>query len=295
MPEYGQLGGTAEEMRSATAIAKVGWLMRNLGHIAKDGEGPSAQGSYAYMPTEQIVERTEPLMAAIGLVAVPYRVLRHTEYFVGEQPVSSAPTLDAMAIKWNGKPPKIQTIVNVTVTWRLTNTENAADYVEAESVGEGTDNQDKAVNKAMRGAQKNMLTQVLQIRTGDPDAEAFSEVRDEADGPAEPDKPNRQQQMTEGARQRQQGAAAPTDPATGTTAPPAQAEEGIDVAKAALRGALADRGVTAQDATVISQELYKQGFLDAIKELPKVKGLTKALTDDWDSTWQKKVKPEPTH
>lgn len=289
MPDYGQLGGTAEEMRGATAIAKVGWLMRNLGHIAKDGEGPSAQGSYAYMPTEQIVERTEPLMAAIGLVAVPYRVQRHTEYFVGEQPVSSAPTLDAMAIKWNGKPPKIQTIVNVTVAWRLTNTENAADYVEAESVGEGTDNQDKAVNKAMRGAQKNMLTQVLQIRTGDPDAEAFSEVRDAADGPAEPDKPNRQQQMTEGARQRQQGA--PTDPATGTTAPPAQTEEGIDVAKAALRGALADRSVTAQDASIISEKLYDgQSFLDAIKELPKVKALTKALTEDWDSQWKAIVK-----
>jgi hypothetical protein len=275
----------AQQARAGSTLEKIDFLLSHIGRVAKDGKGPDAQGGYKYLPTDNIVEALRPHLMRIGLVLIQHAVEIQREVLVAEQPVTAGQGADSANAKWSGKAPKFQTIVYVHVTWRLTNFMAKDDFVQVESWGEGTDSQDKALNKAYRGAQKNMWIQLLNIETGEPDAEAYD---DERAAPAEPkkDRAAQAQSRAEGAADRPAGkpagrapTVAPTPAAEGEGAPPEQEELPLDAAKVALRAAMGKMGLKSSQVAVISQKLLGKSTADAMKSAADCKKLTKEILE----------------
>lgn len=119
--------------------------------------------TYAYRGIDQIAAAAQPLMGRYGVVMVP-NVL----------------DLTSREVTINGKPWDHLTIV---VEWSIYGPGGPDDRITSIVRGEGRDNSDKAINKAMTTAFKNVLLRVLCI--GDP-ADDTDHSRHETDAPDRP-------------------------------------------------------------------------------------------------------------
>lgn len=135
----GQIGGM-EKMTQADR--------RRRGLISGDGEGGV---TFAYRSIDQVTAKAQPLMAAAGVVIVPYRMEFAADIEHLTKGKSQAPWTDT----------------RIRVQWRIYGPGGPSDMIEAESFGQGQDNADKGINKATTSAYKNLLLKLLMI--GDPD------------------------------------------------------------------------------------------------------------------------------
>lgn len=125
----------------------------------KRGQGGDERGiSYAYRGIDQIAAAAQPLFGKYGVIIAP-----------------DADTYEAREITVNGKP---WTDATLTVNWRVYGPGGLEDFLEARTVGLGRDNSDKAANKAMTGAYKNLLLRLLCIGDPDDDTDGQTHERD---------------------------------------------------------------------------------------------------------------------
>jgi hypothetical protein len=122
----------------------------DLGPIGKT-EQNKEQG-FNYRGIEQILAKAGPLMAAAGIVWLPKVIDRQVEIILV------------------GKYQKPWRLVSLTVEYRIVGPKG--DAVTCVSYGEGFDPGDKSGNKAMSGAFKYALLQVLGISSGHHDADS---------------------------------------------------------------------------------------------------------------------------
>lgn len=127
------------------AIAAVIEAMPGIGKDSEMGEG-----GYKYRGIEKIKSELKPLLAEHGLYYAPHSVRESVD----------TPYQTKNGATWQRS--------RLTVTYRFYGRDGS--FIEAEARGEGADNSDKASNKAMTSAEKQVLLQVFCVAdTEDPD------------------------------------------------------------------------------------------------------------------------------
>lgn len=129
--------------------AAIAAVIEAMPGIGKDSE--MGDGGYRYRGIERIKAELKPLLAEHGLHYAPHSVREAVD----------TPYQTKGGATWQRS--------RLTVTFRFYATDGS--FIEAEGRGEGADNSDKGCNKAMTGAEKQVLLQVFCIAdTEDPDA-----------------------------------------------------------------------------------------------------------------------------
>ena len=164
-------------MEKVKLYQKIVAVMSEVGQLEKanDIKDKSGKKMYSYLSEEQTTGALQRAFINHGLVMFPTRV------------ESEIVTLESFAYDKEKKTP----ITKVIVTYKICDTETGASE-EIQSIGYGSDSQDKGSNKAMTGAFKYAQRQTFMISTGD-DGDHISSA--ELDAKRKPqDKP---QQTTE--------------------------------------------------------------------------------------------------
>jgi len=132
-------------------------VMKKVEYLQKDGQVAYGSTRYNYLSEEKITSELRKAFVEVGLVVYPVKM-----EVLGEREVD---TKSGKAI-----------VTNILATYRIQDTESG-EYVEVQALGEGMDNGDKNVNKAMTGAFKYMQRQSFMIPTGDdPDHTSSEEL-----------------------------------------------------------------------------------------------------------------------
>jgi hypothetical protein len=141
---------------------KIIAVMNEVGQLQKDGAVTDRSGKkmYNYLSEEQTTGELQRAFVKHQLVVFPIKV--ETEFFMIEttsfEKVTQAP------------------VTKVLVTYKICDAETG-EFEEIQSIGYGSDNQDKGSNKAMTGAFKYMQRQTFLISTGDDgDAQSSDEL-----------------------------------------------------------------------------------------------------------------------
>jgi hypothetical protein len=132
-------------------------VMKKVDYLQKDGQVAYGNTRYNYLSEEKITSELRKAFVEVGLVVYPVKM-----EILGEREVD---TKNGRAI-----------VTNILATYRIQDAESG-EYVEVQALGEGMDNGDKNVNKAMTGAFKYMQRQSFMIPTGDdPDHTSSEEL-----------------------------------------------------------------------------------------------------------------------
>lgn len=167
-------------MSKAQLYQKIVKVMEEVGQLQKDGNVTDMNGRkmYAYLSEEQTTGELQKAFVKFGLVLFPIKVEPELIYLetVKNDKVVRAP------------------ITKVVVTYKICDSETG-EYEELQSIGYGSDSQDKGSNKAMTGAFKYVQRQTFMISTGDDGDHEASEVLDaQYERPRQPQsRPNPQQ------------------------------------------------------------------------------------------------------
>ncbi len=137
-------------------------IQSDLGRFEKTGRGPSSQGSYPFIPTDDIVARLNPLMVTHGVVLIP----RQTSC---EQQTYRFPkvNMDGQPVH-DGKADAVQLITRLSYDFVFVATEDGSS-VTASAYGESIDSGDKGVRRAATAAFKEMVLRTFMIAAGDED------------------------------------------------------------------------------------------------------------------------------
>ena len=142
---------------SAKVAKKVLSVMKRVDYLQKDGKVAYGNTRYNYLSEEKITSEIRKGMAEAGLVIFPMKMEVVSE--------NEVPTKSGKA-----------RLLNIVVNYRIQDTESD-DFIDIQALGEGMDNGDKTVYKAMTGAFKYAQRQTFMIPTGDdPDQIASDEL-----------------------------------------------------------------------------------------------------------------------
>ena len=147
-------------------VAKLAWVMAGIKHVPKRGHN-SFHG-YDYATEADIADAVREGLAEQGVMIVP-----------------SVDKLEWREVETKNGKASIATLhVRFTVT-------DGPEKIEFLMIGEGLDSGDKAVYKAMTGAQKYMLLKLFLISTGDdPEADDKAEPAPKRNAEPQPRKPD---------------------------------------------------------------------------------------------------------
>ncbi len=192
--------------------ARMMLVMERITHIEKGGVGPQSMGSFPFAEAPAVKHAIRTELVRVG-------VMVHTS-FDGH---------DVRLI--TGKEGRQWVLATVWGTLAFVNVDDPQQVVRSEIRGQGIDQSDKAIAKAMTSADKYGLLNAFQIPTGD-DPDASSEAPEyQTNGAGPPQRPYDQQQYE---RQHDQalarpahaaqpwGDGTPLPPAPGQAPPPAQ-------------------------------------------------------------------------
>lgn len=130
-------------------------VMERIGYIPKEGTGPQAQGSYKFAKVEHIKDAVRDELVRAGVMVHTSFDGRDIQTFSGTNREGAARTT-ILATVWG--------------TMTFVNVDAPDDRMINSILGQGIDNQDKAISKAMTSADKYGLLNAFQIPTGeDPD------------------------------------------------------------------------------------------------------------------------------
>lgn len=127
-------------------------VMQDIGPIEKEGNYSAGNVSYKFRGIEQITPRVRDAMIARGVVCLPVCAVPH----------STERTFE----RGDGKAPQVTTSMTIVMTYRFMSSDDAADYIDAQTVAFANDTGDKAVTKALTSAFKYLMLQSFCI--GDP-------------------------------------------------------------------------------------------------------------------------------
>lgn len=128
---------------------RISNVMNEIGTIAKKGKNTFQ--NYEYATEADYVHAVRPLLIKYGLVVVPLQSQVNA--------VQEPQRLEGEKLG--------QKLTTVTITYKIVNIHNPDDYVNVMVTGQGSDNGDKGIYKAITGAKKYMLANTFMIATGD--------------------------------------------------------------------------------------------------------------------------------
>lgn len=132
---------------------KIAKVMDDVKYLSKDDKVEFGNTKYKAISEEKVTSTIRESLIRHGIVIIPVAQEHRRE----------------------------GTLSTVDVTYRIQNTEDREDYINAVSSGTGADTQDKGVGKAMTYAYKYMLLRTFAIPTGeDPDKISSAQLDDEA-------------------------------------------------------------------------------------------------------------------
>jgi len=152
-------------MSKAALYQKIVKVMNEVGQLVKDGTVTDFNGKkmYSYLSEEQTTAELQQAFIKHGLVMFPIKV--EDELFYIE------------TVKKSGEQVKAP-ITRVRVTYKICDADTG-ESEELQSIGYGSDSQDKGSNKAMTGAFKYVQRQTFMISTGDDGDHTSSAALDE--------------------------------------------------------------------------------------------------------------------
>lgn len=149
---------------------KIKQVMELTGYLQKDGQVAYGNTRYSYLSEEKITNEIRNAMLGVGLILYP----------VGMEIIDKREVATRSGTA---------TVLNITARYRIQDVESG-EHIDIQTLGEGMDNGDKTVYKAMTGAFKYAQRQTFMIPTGDdPDKTAS----DELVGKRQPKEEQRQQ------------------------------------------------------------------------------------------------------
>jgi hypothetical protein len=139
-------------MSKAALYKKIVAVMNDVGQLQKDGDIEDKNGKkmYSYLSEEQTTGSLQRAFITHGLVMFPINV--ESEIVVMESFAYDKKT--------------ITPLTKVIVTYKICDSETG-ESEEIQTIGYGSDSQDKGSNKAMTGAFKYAQRQTFMISTGD--------------------------------------------------------------------------------------------------------------------------------
>lgn len=177
---------TATTTTAKSLAAKLAQIMGEVDRIPKNGEIRTKSGGvqYKFARDPDVLDAVRPKLAAAGIILVPEKV----ERLAGLEIAREYST---------------QYVENIKTTWLIT---DGNEEVRFETFGQGQDQADKSLPKAMTNSRKYALFQLFHISTGDdPDNHGSNE-----DGSRGSSAPRQRQGSTERLRE----AAKPAEAAT---------------------------------------------------------------------------------
>lgn len=155
-------------MNKAALYQKIVNVMKDVGQLQKDGDIINDKGAkmYSYLSEEQTTGELQKAFVTYGLVLFPIKVDSEIVY------------LESMRYDKEVKTP----ITKVIVTYKICDSETG-ESEELQSIGYGSDSQDKGSNKAMTGAFKYVQRQTFMISTGDDGDHTPNELLDKQTAP----------------------------------------------------------------------------------------------------------------
>lgn len=158
-------------MSKTKLYEKIVAVMINVGQLQKDGaiEDSNGKHMYNYLSEEVTTGRLQKAFIEYGLVLFPIKV------------ESELIHLESMKYDKAVKTP----ITKVIVTYKICCAETG-EFEELQSIGYGSDSQDKGSNKAMTSAFKYVQRQTFMISTGDDADHTPSHELDKQNEPAPP-------------------------------------------------------------------------------------------------------------
>lgn len=140
-------------MSKAALYQKIVKVMNEVGQLVKDGtvfNEKTNKKVYSYLSEEQTTAELQSAFIKHGIVLFPIKVESELIY------------LESFKYNESVKAP----ITKVIVTYKLCDADTG-EFEELQSIGYGSDSQDKGSNKAMTGAFKYVQRQTFMISTGD--------------------------------------------------------------------------------------------------------------------------------
>lgn len=201
-------------------------IQSEMGKVAKTGRGPATQGSYPFLPVDEIVARLGPLLSEHAVAVIPnQREADQATYRFPKVSLEGKPIQD-------GRPDAVQLITRLHYDFTFVAAEDGSS-VTASAFGESIDTGDKGIRRAATAAFKEILLRTLSIVSGEDDPDAF----DPNDQPAQVVREDR------GAQARNKAAApkaeraprAPRAPRGAAAETPAEAEPVIEAGPAPTR------------------------------------------------------------
>lgn len=122
-------------------------VMLQVSCIAPDRQMPADAGGYMYLSEDQLTSKLHPLFAELGLLIYPIGMS-----IISESDIPSGN--------------KTARYVRIEARYRIIDAEDHNSYIDVVALGEGSDNRDKAISKALTNAYKAALLQTLMISTG---------------------------------------------------------------------------------------------------------------------------------
>lgn len=136
---------------------KIKQVMELTGYLQKDGQVAYGNTRYSYLSEEKITNEIRNAMLGVGLILYP----------VGMEIIDKREVATRSGTA---------TVLNITARYRIQDVESG-EHIDIQTLGEGMDNGDKTVYKAMTGAFKYAQRQTFMIPTGDdPDKTASDEL-----------------------------------------------------------------------------------------------------------------------
>lgn len=154
----------ANEIKTMNIYEKLLSISTELKAVQKNLEVSMGKGKYKAVGEIDVLNAVKPLEAKYRVYSYPC-----------DREVIESGTIDS---KDNQGYEKHQLFERIKVTYRFVNVDNPTEFITMVSYGDGIDNGDKSVGKAMTYADKYALLKAYKIMTGeDPDQEASEELR----------------------------------------------------------------------------------------------------------------------
>lgn len=153
----------ANEIKTMNIYEKLLSISTELKAVQKNLEVSMGKGKYKAVGEVDVLNAVKPLEAKYRIYSYPC-----------DREVIESGTIDSKDYQGNEKRSLFE---RIKVTYRFVNVDNPSEFIQMVSYGDGIDNGDKSVGKAMTYADKYALLKAYKIMTGeDPDQEASEEL-----------------------------------------------------------------------------------------------------------------------
>lgn len=139
-----------EEIKKMNIHEKIAAITNELGLIIKDLEIKEGEESYKAVRERAVLDAVKPL---------------ENKYRVSSYPIARKVVDKDILVRNDNR--QVTIFMRIETTYRFTNIDNAKEYVDTITYGDGVDIGDKAPGRAMTYADKYALMKVYKISTGD--------------------------------------------------------------------------------------------------------------------------------